>query len=87
MLVSEALFLTAEVASSLWNHIPNLARRIGAPRSRIQMWTAGQDPPPRRFIAGADAIATTEQKLADLKSQIDANRALSTSLAFDNEQM
>ena len=34
-----------------------------------------------------DAIATTEQKLADLKSQIDANRALSTSLAFDDKQM
>jgi hypothetical protein len=40
------------------------------------------EPPPRRFIAGADAIATTEQKIADLKAQIDANRDLSTSLAF-----
>jgi NAD(P)-dependent dehydrogenase (short-subunit alcohol dehydrogenase family) len=44
---------------------------------------AGQDPPPRRFIAGADAIATAEQKLADLKAQIDAERDLSMSLAFD----
>ena len=43
---------------------------------------AGQDPPPRRFIAGADAIATAEQKVADLKAQIEANRDLSTSLAF-----
>ena len=42
-------------------------------------------PPPRRFIAGADAIATAEQKVADLKTQIDANRELSTSLAFDEE--
>jgi hypothetical protein len=42
-----------------------------------------QEPPPRRFIAGADAIATAEQKVADLKAQIDANRDLSTSLAFD----
>jgi hypothetical protein len=41
----------------------------------------------RAASPGADAIATTEQKLADLKSQIDANRALSTSLAFDDEQM
>jgi NAD(P)-dependent dehydrogenase (short-subunit alcohol dehydrogenase family) len=37
----------------------------------------------RRFIAGADAIATAEQKVAVLKAQIDANRDLSTSLAFD----
>jgi hypothetical protein len=32
---------------------------------------------------GADAIATAEQKVADLRAQIDANRDLSTSLAFD----
>jgi hypothetical protein len=40
-------------------------------------------PPPRRFIAGADAIATAEQKIVDLKAQIEANRYFSTSLAFD----
>jgi len=34
-----------------------------------------QQPPPRRFIAGADAIATAEQKIADLRTQIEANRA------------
>jgi NAD(P)-dependent dehydrogenase (short-subunit alcohol dehydrogenase family) len=44
---------------------------------------AGQDPPPRRFIAGADAIATAEQKVADLTAQIDAERDLAMSLAFD----
>ena len=31
----------------------------------------------------ADAIATVEQKIADLKAQIEAHRELSTSLAFD----
>ena len=41
--------------------------------------------PPRRFIAGTDAIATAEQKVADLQAQIDAYRDLSTSLAFDRE--
>ena len=46
---------------------------------------ASQQPPPRRFIAGADAIATAEQVVADLTAQIDANRDLSTSLAFDPE--
>ncbi len=44
---------------------------------------ARQEPPPGRFIAGADAIALAEQKLAALKEQIEANRELSTSLAHD----
>jgi len=44
---------------------------------------ASQEPPPRRFIAGADAIATAEQRVADLKAHIDFNRGLSTSLDFD----
>jgi len=44
---------------------------------------ASATPPPRRFIAGADAIATAEQKVADLQAQIAAYRDLSTSLAFD----
>jgi NAD(P)-dependent dehydrogenase (short-subunit alcohol dehydrogenase family) len=51
--------------------------------ARALITIASQEPPPRRFIAGADAIATAEQKIADLKAQIDTNRDLSTSLAFD----
>ena len=51
--------------------------------ARALVAIADQNPPPRRFIAGADAIATAEQKIADLKAQIEANRALSTSLTFD----
>jgi NAD(P)-dependent dehydrogenase (short-subunit alcohol dehydrogenase family) len=51
--------------------------------ARALITIASQEPPPRRFIAGADAIATAEQKVADLKAQIEANRNLSTSLAFD----
>jgi len=39
--------------------------------------------PPKRFIAGADSISSAEQKVAELKAQIEAERALSTSLAFD----
>ena len=46
---------------------------------------SSQEPPPRRFIAGADAIATAEQKVADLKAQINAHRDLSTSLDLDRE--
>jgi NAD(P)-dependent dehydrogenase (short-subunit alcohol dehydrogenase family) len=51
--------------------------------ARALITIASQEPPPRRFIAGADAIATAEQKVADLKAQIDAHRKLSTSLDFD----
>jgi NAD(P)-dependent dehydrogenase (short-subunit alcohol dehydrogenase family) len=53
--------------------------------ARALITIASQEPPPRRFIAGADAIATAEQRVADLKAQIDAHRDLSTSLAFDPE--
>lgn len=38
---------------------------------------------PRRFLAGADAIATAEQKIATLQQEIDAYRTLSNSLAID----
>jgi NAD(P)-dependent dehydrogenase (short-subunit alcohol dehydrogenase family) len=40
--------------------------------------------PPLRFIAGADAIAAAEQKLAERQQQIDAFPELSTSLAHDD---
>ena len=42
-----------------------------------------QERPPFRFIAGADAIAVAEEKLAERQQQIDAYRDLSTSLAVD----
>lgn len=53
--------------------------------ARAILTIANQEPPPRRFIAGADAIATTEQKIADLQRQIEACRELSTSLNFDRD--
>src|SRR6266567_577187 len=51
--------------------------------ARALVAIASEEPPPRRFIGGADAIALAEQKIADLQAQIDAYRELSTSLAFD----
>ena len=44
---------------------------------------ASQQPPPRRFIAGADAIGVAEQKVQDLQQQINAYRDLSTSMALE----
>ena len=51
--------------------------------ARALITIANQEQPPRRFIAGVDAIATAEQKIAALKAQIETHRELSTSLAFD----
>src|SRR5437016_5129221 len=51
--------------------------------ARALVTIASEAQPPRRFIAGADAIALAEQHVADLQAQIDAYRELSTSLTFD----
>lgn len=48
-------------------------------RRRIEV-----EKPPRRFIAGADAVGTAEQAAATLKQQTDAYRELSSSLAYDD---
>lgn len=62
-------------------------RQSGDPAklARALVAIASEEPPPRRFIAGADAIATTEQKITDLQAQIEAYRELSTSLDFDRK--
>ncbi|MFL5024034.1 MAG: SDR family oxidoreductase [Microvirga sp.] len=39
---------------------------------------------PLRFVAGADAMAAVEANLKTIQGQIDAHRALSASLAFDD---
>jgi NAD(P)-dependent dehydrogenase (short-subunit alcohol dehydrogenase family) len=44
---------------------------------------ASQDVPPRRFIAGADAIALVERKIAELRADIDTYPDLSTALDVD----
>jgi NAD(P)-dependent dehydrogenase (short-subunit alcohol dehydrogenase family) len=46
-----------------------------------------EEQPPRRFIAGADAIGLAEQKVADLQQQIEAYRDLSTSLSLDELEL
>ena len=44
---------------------------------------ANENEPPKRWLAGADAIATAEQKLTEFQKQINAYRDLSSSLAFE----
>jgi NAD(P)-dependent dehydrogenase (short-subunit alcohol dehydrogenase family) len=45
---------------------------------------SSQKKPPRRFIAGADAVGTAKQVAATLQQETDAYRELSSSLAYDN---
>jgi NAD(P)-dependent dehydrogenase (short-subunit alcohol dehydrogenase family) len=45
---------------------------------------ASHDQPPLRFVAGADAVHTVEQKARDLLAQADALRDLSSNLAYDD---
>ena len=60
-------------------------RQAGDPAKLAQalLTIADEEQPPRRFIAGADAIAQAEQQIAALQQQIDAFRELSSSLAID----
>ncbi len=45
---------------------------------------ANEEPPRRRFIAGADSIGGTEQKVAELQADIDLNRARFISLDIED---
>lgn len=45
---------------------------------------AALEEPPLRFAAGADAVATFEQKAHELLAQADAHRVLSSNLAYDD---
>jgi hypothetical protein len=61
------------------------SRQPGDPAKLAQALVAiaSQESPPPRFIAGADAIALAEQKVAALQQAINPFRDLSTSLALD----
>jgi len=51
--------------------------------ARALVTLAALENPPLRFIAGADAVGSAEQKIATLQAHIEAFRSLSTSLALD----
>jgi NAD(P)-dependent dehydrogenase (short-subunit alcohol dehydrogenase family) len=57
-------------------------KQSGDPRKLAQtlLTIASERPPRRRFIAGADSIASTEQKVAELQADIDLNRERFVSL-------
>jgi len=52
--------------------------------ARALITISTQESPPRRFIAGADAVGTAEQVAATLLQQTEAYRKLSSSFAYED---
>ena len=61
-------------------------RQAGDPAklARALVQLAGSEEPPRRWIAGADAVEAVEEKARLLLAQADAHRELSTNLAHED---
>lgn len=68
-----------------WKGMSGLQGGDPAKLAKALIRLVGQDDPPVRWAAGADAVATFEQKARDLLAQADAHRELSSSLAFKDE--
>jgi len=73
----------AEQTVAVWNSMSGQQGDDPAKLANTLVQLADQDEPPLRFTAGADAIATVEQKAKDLLAHADAYRDLSTSLAIE----
>jgi NAD(P)-dependent dehydrogenase (short-subunit alcohol dehydrogenase family) len=67
-----------------WNGMNGLQGGDPAKLATALVGLAGQDEPPLRWVAGADAVAAVEQKAKQLLADVDAHRELSSSLAHDN---
>jgi NAD(P)-dependent dehydrogenase (short-subunit alcohol dehydrogenase family) len=64
-----------------WKSMNGLQGGDPAKLARALVQLAGQVEPPLRWVAGADAVATAEQKAKTLLAQVDAYREVSSSLA------
>jgi NAD(P)-dependent dehydrogenase (short-subunit alcohol dehydrogenase family) len=67
-----------------WNAMNGRQGGDPARLAKALVQLASRDEPPLRWVAGADAIATVEQKAKDLLAQADAYRELSSNLAHDD---
>jgi NAD(P)-dependent dehydrogenase (short-subunit alcohol dehydrogenase family) len=67
-----------------WNGMNGLQGGDPAKLATALVGLAGQDEPPLRWVAGADAVEAVEQKATRLLDEADAHRALSSSLAHDD---
>jgi NAD(P)-dependent dehydrogenase (short-subunit alcohol dehydrogenase family) len=73
-----------EQTVAVWNSMNGQQGGDPAKLANALIRLTGQDEPPLRFAAGADAIATVEQKAKDLLAQANAHRELSSNLAHDD---
>ncbi|WP_222272381.1 SDR family oxidoreductase [Modestobacter marinus] len=67
-----------------WNGMNGLQGGDPAKLAAALVQLAGQEEPPVRWVAGADAVAGVEQKAKDLLAQLDAHREISSNLAHDD---
>ena len=66
-----------------WKQLSGLQGGDPAKLAKALVQLASQAEPPLRWPAGADAVATFEQKARELLAQANAHRELSSSLAYD----
>jgi NAD(P)-dependent dehydrogenase (short-subunit alcohol dehydrogenase family) len=73
---------TAETRPA-WEAMSGKQTNDPAKLAKALLAIADEDPPPLRFVAGADAVTAVEQKANELLAQVDAYRELSSSLAVE----
>ena len=66
-----------------WEAMSGKQTNDPAKLAKALLTVVDQEQPPLRWVAGADAVATVEQKANELLAQVDAYRELSSSLAVD----
>ncbi len=66
-----------------WKRMNGLQGGDPAKLAKALIQLASQEEPPKRWVAGADAVETLERKAKELLAQVDAYRELSSSLAHD----
>jgi NAD(P)-dependent dehydrogenase (short-subunit alcohol dehydrogenase family) len=73
---------TAETRPA-WESMSGKQTNDPAKLAKALIAVVDQERPPLRFVAGADAVETIEQKAGELLAQVDAYRELSSSLGVD----
>jgi NAD(P)-dependent dehydrogenase (short-subunit alcohol dehydrogenase family) len=67
-----------------WNGMNGKQGGDPAKLAKALVQLASQNEPPLRFVAGADAVQTVEQKANTMLAQVDSYRDLSSSLAYSD---
>ena len=76
----------ADATKKAWQGMNGQQGGDPAKLARALIELVGSDEPPARWVAGADAVEAAEGKARTLLAQIDAHRALSSSLAHNDAE-